>query len=180
MLGIDFKSEPSNVDEQFRDRPTNPRELTALLAKMKAESIAARHSATMIFGFDSVGYHNGCILEKPKSREEAFNRLKTLSESSYDFYTGIYIITDAEVENHSIVVMTTVFMRKLLEWEINKYLNQDSNVFSYALGFDPLGYYSSTFINRITGSYNNILYGIPLEEIVKFLPKISSHRSPLG
>lgn len=172
-LGIDFRAEPSNVDERFRDRPTSPRELTALLSKMKAESVAGRLSASIILGFDSVGYHDGRILEKPKSREEALTRLRALSGSAFDFFTGVCIIADDEKrETRSTVVVTTVFMRELREWEIDKYLDHDRAFSTYSMGFDPLGYYSSTFIDRIAGSYNNILYGIPLEEIIKSLPDI--------
>ena len=49
------------------------------------------------------------------------------------------------------------------EKEIETYLNQDKFYNTYALGYDPLGHYSSTFAERIEGSYNNFLRGIPLE-----------------
>jgi predicted house-cleaning NTP pyrophosphatase (Maf/HAM1 superfamily) len=67
------------------------------------------------------------------------------------------------------VVATNVEMRAMSESEIKKYLNQDSNFNTYALGFDPLGHLSSSFVQKIEGSYNNLLRGIPLETIVEML-----------
>ena len=91
-LGINFIAEGSNVDEYRTDRPTNPRELVQCLARLKAEAVAERHSEGIVDGFDSVAYFREEIFEKPKSREEAYERLKRLSRKQHDFYTGVHII----------------------------------------------------------------------------------------
>ena len=168
FLGIDFESQPSNVDESQLER-NNPEELVKELSKLKAEAVAENHNDAIIVGFDSVGYLNGQILEKPKSKEEAFNRLKSLSGNKHQFYTGIYIVNTDSGKAISRVIKTEMFMRKISNDEINKYLNQDSSYNTYALGYDPLGNYSSTFIEKIEGSYNNFTRGIPLELIPEIL-----------
>lgn len=172
FLGLDFVAEGSNVDEHFGGRPNNPEELVLQLAKLKAEAVARNHSEGIIIGFDSVGWFNGKILEKPKSREEAFNRLKSLSGNTHLFNTSVYMINIQTKQILSRIVKTKIFMRKLTDSEINKYLDQDSNFKTYALGYDPLGNYSSTFVIGIEGSYNNLTRGIPLEAIVEMLPSI--------
>ncbi|MBZ9572114.1 septum formation protein Maf [Patescibacteria group bacterium] len=171
FLGIDFETKRSNVDESQVDR-ANPEKLVRTLSKLKAEAAAKSYSDAIIIGMDSVGYFKGQILEKPKSREEASQRLKFLSGNNHQFYTGIYMINIALNRAISKVIKTEVFMRNISDKEINKYLDEDPHYNTYALGYDPLKHSSSAFIQRIEGSYNNLLRGIPLEIIVEMLPDV--------
>lgn len=171
MLGIPFTAEGSEVDEYFDGRPSGPEDLVLRLAKLKAEAVAANQKEpSIIIGFDSVGWFDGKILEKPKSRNEALARLKKLSDNQYQFYTGVHIIDGNRVLSKS--VYTAIIMRKLTDAEINRYLDQDPNYTNYAQGYDPLATYGATFIKKIHGSYNNPLRGIPLEVIIEMLEEI--------
>lgn len=170
-LGIDFEVEGSNVDESQVER-NNPEELVKQLSKLKAEAVAKNHPDAIVIGMDSVTCFNGKILEKPKSREEDFQRLRALSGNQHQFYTGIHMINTASNKVNSKVVKTEVFMRNLSGEEINKYLNEDPNFNTYALGYDPVKHVSASFVKRIEGSYYNLLGGIPLETIVEMLPEI--------
>lgn len=172
FLDLDFTSKGSDVDEHFDGRPDSPEELVLFLAKLKAESVAKNYTEGILIGFDSVGWFNNTILEKSKSREETFDRLKALSGNKHQFYTGIHMINLSKNKTLSKVVRTYIFMRELTDLEINKYIDQDPRFKTYALSYDPLENYSSTFIRKIEGSYNNITRGIPLETIVEMLKEI--------
>jgi septum formation protein len=183
MLGIKFECMGSEVNENFDDRPTDPGRLVLCLAKLKAEAVAgyimnlnseifAEHKKGLVIGFDSVGYFEKTILEKPASYSEAFERLKAMSRKRYQFYTGICMISLPDRKIYERLVITDLVMRNISEKEIEFYLNQDPNYNKYAQGFDPLGNYSSTFIKEIRGSYNNPLRGIPLEVIVEMINQI--------
>ncbi|NQU77944.1 Maf family protein [Candidatus Falkowbacteria bacterium] len=172
MLDIEFTTEGSDVDEYFEGRPENPEELVKHLARLKAEAVAKNYSKEIVIGFDSIGWFEGLVLEKPKSRDDAFERLKMLSGKVHHFYTGIYMINLETGQILSRSVETELVTRELSDEEINKYLDQDPNYNTYALGYDPLGSYSSTFVEKCTGSYNSFTRGIPLELIVKMLKEI--------
>lgn len=172
MLGIPFEAIGSDVDEYFDGRPDSPAELVQHLAKLKAEAVAAKCSEGIVIGFDSVGWFNCEVLEKPKSREEMFDRLKAMSGKGYQFFTGIHIIDLMDNKTLTRSVQTDLILRDLTEGEINWYLDQDPNYKTYAQGYDPLGTYGSTFIKHINGSYNNVLRGIPLEVIVEMLKEV--------
>ena len=171
-LGLEFSMQASGVDEYFDERPSNPKELVQHLAKLKAESVALNNSNGIVIGFDSVGYFNGKIMEKPISREEAYGRLKKLSGNMHEFYTGIYMINLDNKKTLIDSVKTEVRIRCLKDKEIRKYLEQDFNITKYALGYDPLVNYSSTFIKDINGSCNNITRGLPVERIMEMLFEI--------
>ena len=171
-LDLDFITEGSNVDEYGIERPHDPAELVRYLAKLKAEAVVKNHSEGIVIGFDSVGYFEGKILEKPKDKKEIVDRLKSLSNNNYFFYTGIYMVN---LENNKIITdftKTKVSMRSINEKEINKYLEQDSNYNTYAHGYDPFGHYSSTFIKEVSGSWSSLLQGIPLAKIMEMLFEI--------
>lgn len=170
-LGIDFEAEGSNIDESQVER-NNAEELVKTLSKLKAEAVAKNHSDAIVIGMDSVTYFKGKILEKPKSKEESFQRLKILSGNKHQFYTGIYMIDTASKKTISKVIITDVFMRNISEEEIKQYLNEDPNFNTYALGYDPVKHISASFVQRIEGSYYNLLGGIPLETIVEMLKEI--------
>ena len=171
FLDIPFESEGSDVDESQIER-SDPEKLVETLSELKAQAVADKHSDAIIIGMDSVSYFNGKIFEKPKSREENFVRLKSLSGKQSQFYTGICMINNVQGKKITKVVKTEIFFRDISEAEINKYLDQDKYFNTYASGYDPLKYISSTFISRLEGSYNNPLRGIPLEVIVDMLQEI--------
>ena len=150
----------------------NPEELIKTLSKLKAEAVAKNHSDAIIIGMDSIGCFNDKILEKPKSKEDAFERLKSLSGNKFEFYTGIHIINTSTQVAISKIVKSELLMRELSEGEINQYLEQDPHYNTYALGFDPLKNISSSFIMKLVGSYNNVLRGIPLEVIPDMLSEV--------
>jgi septum formation protein len=170
-LGIPFEAEGSHVDESKLERD-DPEKLVKNLSRLKAEAVARNHPDAIVIGMDSVTYFNGHIFEKPKSREEAFQRLKSLSGNNHQFYTGIHMVNMAENKALSKTVVTDVFMRKFSEREINKYLDEDENFNTYALGYNPIKYISSSFVKRIVGSYNNLIGGIPLETIMEMLQEM--------
>lgn len=174
MLGIDFETCASKVDERYPGRPSEPRKLVMELAWRKAQAVAKVKKVTkgIVIGFDSIGWFQNEILEKPKSKKEATRRLSAMSGGEFQFFTGICVIDLASGKKYRHVASTRAYMRKLSIVEIERYLDEDPNFSTYALGFDPLGHKSVAFISRIEGSYNNILRGIPLELICEMLKEV--------
>jgi septum formation protein len=170
-LGVPFDVAGSNVDESQIERG-KPEDLVESLSKLKAEAVAADHQDAIVIGMDSVACFEGKIFEKPKSKEEEFQRLKDLSGRRFQFYTGIHMINASSGKILSRVVKTEVFMRNISEAEINKYLSEDPFFNTYALGYDPVKHSSASFIQRIEGSYYNLLGGIPVEAVIEMLGDI--------
>ena len=167
MLGLKFKAIDADIEEMFEGRPGSSRELVLELAKRKAEAIKEEG---LIIGFDSVGAIDGEILEKPKDREEGISRLNRMSGKEIHLITGVHMIFGDKILSDA--VDTKVMMRDIDDKEIERYIDQDPQFRTISLGFDPLTKYSSTFVHKIEGSYNNFLRAIPLERIVWMLKEI--------
>ncbi len=171
MLGLSHIAEASKVDESIAERKS-AKNLVCYLAKLKAESVAKNHKDGIVIGFDNAGEFLNQILEKPKTKQDAVERLKLLSGRNFNLYSGMHMINTENSKVLSDVVETEVYMRTLTESEITNYVSNDPRVTEFALGFDPLETYASTFAKEIKGSYNSFTRGIALERVVEMLYEI--------
>jgi len=172
-LWLYFVSEWSNVDEYTVDRPSDPVELTKYLAKLKAEVVAKNYKEGIVIWFDSVWLFNGEVLEKPKSREEWFSRLKTMSWQTFSFYGWVYMIDTSTGKILSNCIKTDSTMRGYSDEEINKYLDNCNEWYkTHAHGFNPCDYYSMTFINKMVGDPLNVMMWIPISTVMEMLKEI--------
>ena len=175
LLGMNFSSHGSRINEKLKYRPRNPHDLVVFLAKRKARAVAKKYVNECVIGFDSVGYFEGELLEKPRSREETFERLKELSGKHHQFYTGTFMINLDTRKKASKVSKTDIYMRELSEREIRRYLDSCDECEEYikkALGYSAFSGFSSTFVRRIEGSANNLNFGLPTELIPSMLEKV--------
>ncbi|MBU0670772.1 Maf family protein, partial [Patescibacteria group bacterium] len=99
-LGLEFEAVKSEIEENFFGRSDKPQELAAELAKRKAEAVSKKYKKEIVIGFDSVGWFFGKILEKPKSREAAYERLVVMSGKEFQFFTGVCLIDGGSREKH--------------------------------------------------------------------------------
>ena len=176
FLKIPFIVKGSEVDESKLKgiHRNDPRDLVFALAKAKAEAVAKNYKKMLnkdaiVFGFDSVGIFEGKFLDKPKSREQAFDRLKRMSGNMHEFITGVYVINTKTGKTISRLVKTIIYFRDFSDEEINKYLDEDELYKTLAAAYNALNHYSATFAKRIDGSPHNLLSGLPLEIIPEIL-----------
>jgi septum formation protein len=171
-LGIDFEICASGIDENFENRPKDPKKLVLELAKRKCEAVAKKYKSGLVIGFDSIAYCNHKILEKPRDIKEAKERILMMSGKKFNFYTGVYVKNITTGNTSKAVVETKGKMRGVSEREIDFYHRQDKKGIGYAIGFDVKYNFASTFVKEIKGSYLNFLDGIPLETILQMLYKL--------
>ncbi len=170
FLKIPFTSEGSDVDERAVKK-SNPEDLVSELAKMKAEAVAKKHADAIVLGFDSLGYFEGRILEKPKTRDEAFDQLKMMSGNMHELINCTYAINTKTKKTRSHITKTKVYFRELSDNDIDKYLDEGDDYKTLAAAYNALGNYSATFVRRVEGSHN-LFHGLPLEIIPELLKEI--------
>ncbi len=122
----------------------------------------ASHSDCLIITGDTVVALGDDILEKPKSRQQAFQMLTSLSGNRHTVYSGV-CITHPENQKQSVFfVKTDVFFKNLTAEEINRYIDSGEpmdKAGSYAL--QGIGAY---MVRKVEGSYSNVI-GMPLCEL---------------
>jgi septum formation protein len=173
ILGLDFDCIPAHIDEKAI-RHDNPIKMAQLISEAKALEIAQRESGVIISG-DAFLLLKGKVLEKPSSKEEAFEMLSALSENKYEFITALSVY-DTEIQKmYSSVSTCVVYFRKLSSSEILDYCNRYP-VEKFAGAHETDGV--SRFAEKVEGSFT-LQTSINLKDLVTFLEKISQEKKCL-
>ena len=93
---IDSKVVVSNVDEDeiknsLLAEGANPLLISKNLAEIKSVKVSKNYPDRLVLGADSVISLNDKLINKPKSREEAFNILKDLNNSKHFLISSVCI-----------------------------------------------------------------------------------------
>ena len=134
--------------------PKNKDDYRLMLAK---EFVANKVYA--VIGADTLVYHKGEVLGKPKDKEDAFRMLKSLSGDTHSVFTGVCILTPEEkLLFHSETKVTFV---ELPDEEILEYIETGEPMDKAgAYGIQGSG---GTFVTGIEGDYTNVV-GFPIGE----------------
>ena len=147
----------------------DPYEYVKDIAKQKLDSVKS-HNTDIIISLDTIVLINDKIIEKPKSIEEAKQNLRNSSNNTSKVITGVAILNKTSNEEVITYQETLVTFNDIDEEDIEYYIDNEPDAM-YASGF-IVETICSNFINKIEGSYYNIL-GVPVEKIYEILKKWS-------
>lgn len=169
-LGLPFTVLPSGAEE----KSGSSREVAAIVmnnAFAKAQEVVAKVAKdSLVIGADTVVVLDEAVLGKPVDADDARRMLKALSGRPHAVVTGMALVSARYGERRS-CVRTEIRFRTLTVPEIENYLLSKEP-------FDKAGSYgiqglASLFINRIDGSYTNVM-GLPIEQLLKDLEALTS------
>ena len=162
-LGIKFKIIDQNIDESY-PKSLKKKEITEYLAIKKSSNLINRlDDNDLLITSDTIVWHNNSALGKPKTRNEAFNILKSLENCSHSVITSICIST-----NKSQIVIsdkTKVYFDKI-NYDDLTYYTENYDVLDRAGSYGIQDYIGHISIKKIEGSYSNVL-GFPTQLFVK-------------
>ena len=167
-LGISFDVLTiPGIDESYPDTLVGG-DIPVYLAKKKSEAYNdILRDNLLVITADTIVWHNGKVLGKPKDRREAIEMLTELSGNSHIVYTGVCVRTkDKEV---SFFTESEVFFDELTSSEIEYYVDNYKpydKAGSYGIQ-EWIGYVG---VKRIEGSYFNIM-GLPIQRLYKELKR---------
>lgn len=167
--GFNFRIHQMDVNEDFSsDLPVA--EVAAYLADKKATaaSLDILNSNEILLTADSVVVINNQILNKPGSKEEAYEMLQLLSDKTHIVYTGVCLRNkDKKVVFSN---QTSVTFGTLGDHEINYYIEQ-FNPMDKAGSYGIQEWIGFCKVRKIEGEYANVM-GLPMyaiyEELLKF------------
>lgn len=172
QAGYEFEIQVSHKEETYTSE--TPDEIVKELALLKAKDIAEQNDAKnfIVIGADTVVAHNGAILGKPKSKDDAFNMIKGFQGDKHQVYTGVAIL-DYDVDgNETIVnhaVKTDVYVNPMTDEEIWNYIESD-NVMDKAGSYGIQSGFA-VYIEKIEGDYFNVV-GLPISYIYEQLKQM--------
>ena len=169
---IDNEVVVSNIDEDeikesLLAEGADPLSISKNLAEVKSIKVSRKNPDRLVLGADSVISLNNKLINKPNSRDEAFQILKMLNNSKHYLISSVCISKNGSmIWNYS--DSSELKMKNLTEDELFKYLEKiktqtllDYGVYQVeADGFDLFEY--------IKGDKDSIM-GLPVQDIINYI-----------
>ncbi len=170
-LNIYFETFDTQINEKaYKDQSSHPIELVKELAKAKAlkakDMLKSEKKGTIIIAADTIVELNGKVIGKAENEMEAFQILKTLTNSSHNLITGIAI---TEIDGHKVLVdydITNVTFLYLSDDDIWEYIKTEE--WKGRAGAYSIRDRASLFVKEIKGSPSNVV-GLPMQKIFTIL-----------
>ena len=172
---INAKVIVSNVDEDevknsLLQEGATPEMISKNLAEIKSIKVSSKEPDTLVLGADSVISLNDKLINKPKSREEAFEILKKLNGSKHYLISSVCISKNgAMVWNHT--DSSELKMKRLSEEEIMIYLSKIKTETLLAYGVYQIEAEGFKLFEYIKGDKDSIM-GLPIKEIIQYINQL--------
>ena len=163
---------PSNVDEdQVKNSllaaGANPMLVSKNLAELKSSKVSNKYPDQMVLGADSVISLNNNLINKPKSREEAFEILKKLNGSVHFLITSVCISKNgAMIWNFT--DQSELKMKKLSNEKLASYLEKVSTETLLAYGVYQIEAGGLELFETVKGNRDSIM-GLPIKQIIEYI-----------
>ena len=132
----------------------------------KARSTSEVVGTGLVLGADTVATLRGRVFGKPRDAAHAHSILTALSGTAHEVITGVTLLSLDGHDRWIACAVSQVFMRRLTDSQLETYLR--SRAWEGKAGAYGLQDKDDPFVNRISGSYSNIL-GLPLELVARML-----------
>jgi septum formation protein len=164
-LDLDFEIRLKDIEEIFPPELKGS-EITDYLAELKAAAFEGELQPNeILITSDTIVWHNDKALGKPKDEEDAFNILKSLSNTTHDVITSVCFKTNEKsvVINETTKVTFTVLTDEAILYYLKNYKPYDK---AGAYGIQEwIGFLGVT---KVEGSYANVM-GLPTHRVYEYL-----------
>tara|TARA_B100000963_G_C22404493_1_gene570398 strand:+ start:220 stop:804 length:585 start_codon:yes stop_codon:yes gene_type:complete len=170
--GVESIVAPSNVDEdQVKDALLNkgadPEIISKNLAELKSVKVSNKYPDHLVLGADSVISLNLKLINKPKSREEAYNILKLLNGNKHYLISSVCISKNgAMIWNYT--DKSELKMKNLSDIELKKYLSGIKTEILLAYGVYQIEAGGLNLFEYIKGDKDSIM-GLPIKQIKEYI-----------
>ena len=165
----------SNVDEEevkasLLGEGADPLTISKNLAEIKSIKVSNKNPNRYVLGADSVISLNGDLINKPNSRDEAFDILKKLNNSVHYLISSVCIANNgAMIWNHS--DSSELKMKNLNEDELSSYLNKIDTKTLLAYGVYQIEAGGLELFEYVKGDKDSIM-GLPIKEIIYYIKQL--------
>lgn len=168
-LDLDFEIRLKEIEEIYPPE-LKAHEITNYLAELKASAYEGELNPNeILITSDTIVWHNDKALGKPKDEQDAFEILKSLSNSTHEVITSVCFKTNEKVEIlHEI---TKVTFNELSEESIRYYL-ENYKPYDKAGSYGIQEWIGFIGVSKIEGSYANVM-GMPTDKVYEYLNNLA-------
>ena len=162
----------SNVDEDqikaaLLSENATPLIISKNLAEIKSIKVSNKNPDRLVLGADSVISLNNELINKPKSRKEAFDILKKLNNSKHYLISSVCISKNGSmIWNYS--DQSELKMRNLSEEELIRYLDKIKTKTLLKYGVYQVEADGINLFEYIRGDKDSIM-GLPIKQIMNYI-----------
>ena len=162
----------SNVDEdQIKEsllaEGANPKIISKNLAEVKSIKVSSKNPDRLVLGADSVISLNDKLINKPRTRDEAFSILKKLNNSIHYLISSVCISKNGSmIWNYTDT--SELKMRNLSDKLLAKYLDKIKTETLLAYGVYQIEADGLELFESVKGDKNSIM-GLPIKEIQNYI-----------
>lgn len=168
--GIPVEVSPADIDERGIEQRAASRdagEIALVLARAKAQAVAARLPGRLVLGADQTLALGERRFSKPSDRAAARDQLKALRGQTHELHTAVALARDgAIVFEHREVARLT--MRAFSDGFLDSYLDAMGGAVTASVGGYQLEKAGVQLFERIDGDHFVIL-GLPLVALLAYL-----------
>jgi len=169
---IDNEVVISNVDEDeikesLLAEGANPLLISKNLAEIKSNKVSSKNPDRLVLGADSVISLNEELINKPKSREEAFKILKKLNNSKHYLISSVCISKNGSmIWNHT--DSSELKMKNLTDKELSVYLDKIETNILLSYGVYQIEADGLELFEYVKGDKDSIM-GLPIKYIINYI-----------
>lgn len=168
-LDLDFEIRLKEIEEIFPPE-LKAEEITNYLAELKASAFDGElNENDILITSDTIVWHNNRALGKPKDAQDAFEILKSLSNSTHDVITSVCFKT--YTEKTVLYEVTKVTFNELSEEAISYYI-ENFKPFDKAGAYGIQEWIGFIGVSKIEGSYANVM-GMPTDKVFEYLSTLA-------
>ncbi|MCX7309746.1 MAG: Maf family protein [Afipia sp.] len=170
--GLRFGIRPAQIDERAVEAKAGSLDaaaVAALLARAKAEAVAATQSGHLVLGADQTLALNKERFSKPANRAEAVRQLRALRGKTHALHSALALVCDGKVL-FELVDTARLTMRDFSDRFLDDYLDMAGDTALSSVGGYQLEGIGIHLFEKVEGDYFTIL-GLPLLPLLVHLRK---------
>lgn len=164
-LDLDFEIRLKDIEEIY------PPELKAVgitdfLAELKANAFEGElRENEILITSDTIVWHQNKALGKPKNAEEAFEMIKSMSNTTHEVFTSVCFKTAA---SSTVLNDVTKVTFKDLSDEAIRYYIENYKPYDKAGAYGIQEWFGFMAVSKVEGSYTNVM-GLPTAKVYEYL-----------
>jgi septum formation protein len=164
-LDLDFEIRLKDVEEIYPPE-LKAVEITDFLAELKANAFEGELKENeILITSDTIVWHQNKALGKPKNAEEAFEMIRSMSNTTHEVFTSVCFKTNAT--STLLNDVTKVTFNDLSDEAILYYI-QNYKPYDKAGAYGIQEWFGFMAVAKVEGSYTNVM-GLPTAKVYEYL-----------